>query len=173
MRGNVLVPVGPIREVVLEWIAQSEINQLALSEKLGVSERIFHRLNEQKNITFTVADLLITKTVGPLQWMEDPRLHEIYMAANLKKLDIVVPLENKKAQAHARKSLIQAHEEYDGNKTHAARSLGMDVQLFTRRLDQALIEEGREPATQRVPQRGRPKKAKPRGRPFTAEGVAT
>ena len=142
MKGNVLVPVGPIREVVLEWMEKNEVNQLALAEQLGITERVFSRIAEQTNVTFEMADLLITKTVGPMQWMTDERLHEIYMNADLHRLDLIDPLDNEAAKSWADGQILWAWENSQ-TRGEAGKKLRMSTASFSRLLDPVLQRAGR------------------------------
>lgn len=142
MRGNVLVPVGPIREVLLEWMERNEVNQQALAEQLGITERVFTRIEGQNNITFELADLLITKTVGPMQWMTDERLHEVYMNADLHRLDLIDPLDTPTAKAWADEQILDAWEQ-SKTRGEAGKRLGMSTASFSRLLDPALQRAGR------------------------------
>ena len=156
MKGNVLLPAEPIREAVKKWMKENDITAETLADRVGLSEKSVWRLlaGEGMNLTWVVADNLVTKTIGPLHWHTDPELSRIYWDANLNRLDLVEPLECEAAQAWARKKIVKAHDE-NPTKASAARSLGMDCGTYSKRLDKALIAEGREPSTKSVPQRGR------------------
>lgn len=156
MKGGLLVPAEPIRKVLQTWMDQTGFTVWQAATRTGLSEKTMFRLLEgkQEKVSMAAADLLITKTVGPWHWWGNEELQGIYSQANLSKLDIVLPLENEGAKEHARKRLIHAYETCP-SKTAAARSLGMDLCTFSRRLDQALVEVGREPATVPMPQKTR------------------
>lgn len=163
MRGGTLLPAEPIRDAIKEWMRLNDVDQETLARKVGMNSRSIWRFisGETTYITWLIADHLVTRTIGPLHWHTEPELRQIYFDVNLHRLDLVEPLDNDGARAWARETIIDA---YDSNSTKsaAAKSLGMDCATYNRRLDSALIAEGREAVTKSMPQRGRSEGYKPK-----------
>ena len=163
MKGGTLLPAEPIRKAIQEWMDLNGVDQETLARMVGMNSRSTWRFisGETKNITWVIADHIVTKTIGPLHWHTNPDLSSVYFGANLHRLDLVDPLDNEGARAWAREQLISAYDTHR-TKREAACSLGMDSSTFSRRLDMALVEEGREPVTKPTPQRGRSEGFKPK-----------
>lgn len=112
MQGSTRVPIAPFRRVLEDWIeGQSEDFDIAMLGRLtGLSDRLIYRIRfEEGQIDFSTADTLVSK-IDPWLWVEDDELAQVYAEVDLRKLDLISPLDNPVARAWARDTFIEAYE---------------------------------------------------------------
>lgn len=101
------VDAKPIEALVQRWVAQREHAHptdmagpgdymapcVELAERTGISTDLILRLNrgERAWIEFDNADAIVCATVGPLAWIVEPDLNEIYEAFDFSHLDMNRP----------------------------------------------------------------------------------
>ena len=144
MHQGPLLPVEPIRNTINGWLERNNYTQNDLSVRTGISERGVFRLlsGESKKITWEIADILITRTVGPLHWHTEPELREVYLAFDFARHDLVKPLDNPVARAYADKVILKTWDE-SRTRGEAGGKLRMNIESFTKILDPALRRAGR------------------------------
>ena len=54
-----------------------------LAEKTGICQRSILRIMAQDQVSFDLADRIVTFLEGPMTWYDDPELKTIYMGAEL------------------------------------------------------------------------------------------
>lgn len=101
------IAAGPVQRIVQEWVAQREYahpNDMAatggymapiteLAERTKISVDLILRLNrgERTWIEFDNADAIVCATVGPLAWIVDDDLNELYETFDFAHLDLNRP----------------------------------------------------------------------------------
>ena len=97
MKGNVLVPAAPFARIIEERLEQNILADVddpvsTIASQVGVTARVIYSIKSgQKSLEFDTADRIVTYLVGPMAWHEDDELHQIYMGADLNRLDWAAP----------------------------------------------------------------------------------
>lgn len=133
-------------EVLRGTVPEVDVNAMgSVAFELGVGERTVQTLlySDSNEITFEMADRIVTKLEGPMLWHEDHELSSIYWSVNLVRQDLMFPLDAPGPRQWAHERLIEAYDSHE-TKVEAAASLGLRIRAFTLRLDEALEAAGRE-----------------------------
>lgn len=95
-----------------------------LAQEAGVHpRRLFGIMQGQRTITFDMADLIVTRILGPMAWFEREDLSEIYMSFDLRRLDYGKPVNDVIRQKN--KAEVQKAVETHGGYRKAARAMGL------------------------------------------------
>lgn len=136
MKGNALVPVGPFRRILESRIVEAcqiedKTPRQVVADRAGLNVRSVYRIlsPETNGIEFDNADRIVTHLVGPMGWWDGGELEEIYLAADLKRIDWARPT-SKKVAGKFRKEAMKALLEH-GSVSEASRVLGVGKQAMT------------------------------------------
>ena len=135
------VPLVPFRALLREYLENegedSEIGNLV--ELLGVSGRrqLYRLLSEEGKqfIEFDLADRIVTRLRGPMEWITDPELAELYESANLRAVDWqypTSPVVERRIRAQARRAFKR-----EGTTAAVARALGVSLSMVEKYLPSA------------------------------------
>lgn len=113
-----------------------------VADELGIDYRALYRIAiEAERIEFSTADKIVTKTVGPMAWMENEELHEIYMGVDLALADLLEPIDAPTPKAEAERRLFEAWDKHTSTK-EAAESLGLPAATFLTHVRPILERKG-------------------------------
>ena len=86
-----LIPSAPILSLINEfWDSLGrDTDREYIARRLGVSEDRIRRLFEQENISFDLADKIVTNhPLGPMLWWQRDDLRKIYLSADLSRCEV-------------------------------------------------------------------------------------
>jgi hypothetical protein len=154
---GLLVSTEPFAAIVRRWVdnrqrMDEEVSRDDLASELGISTREIWELmnNRTQRMEFAKADKIVTMTIGPMAWWTNEDLNEIYLEADLEKLDLTAPLNTPEVLRETAEKVVAIYEENGSVIRYAARKVRVSDKLFASMLDRSLEELGNDPRVERT-----------------------